>query len=69
MHDVSTGRIRRSFDLLTAVMHRLGHVLGLDDDYFRLASDSVMNGWLAPGVSRERTVAEGDRLFVGEFLR
>jgi hypothetical protein len=32
MHDVSTGRIRRSFDLLTAVMHRLGHVLLLDDD-------------------------------------
>jgi uncharacterized repeat protein (TIGR01451 family)/CSLREA domain-containing protein len=44
----TAGRI----DLLTAVMHELGHELGLDDNYFAQDGDNVMHGWLAKGERR-----------------
>ena len=48
----ASGPAAERMDLLTAVMHELGHVLGhgdLDDD---LLSNDVMNGWLPAGVRR-----------------
>ena len=43
-------------DLLTVVMHELGHVAGLDDHYSAAASDDVMFGFLREG---ERRAPEG----------
>jgi hypothetical protein len=36
-------------DLLTVVMHELGHVGGLDDDYSASGHGDVMAGWLLEG--------------------
>jgi hypothetical protein len=54
---------RPRMDLLTAVMHELGHVLGYDDDYSASDSDDLMNGWLEAGDRRALTHDERDRLF------
>ena len=45
-------------DLLTVVLHELGHVLGLPDDYADIESADLMNGWLASGVRRLPTEAD-----------
>jgi len=45
-----TGPAATTVDLLTAVMHELGHVLGLPDD--DATSHNLMSGSLAPGVRR-----------------
>lgn len=50
-------------DLLTAVMHELGHVLGFDDDYSNPDSNDLMNGWLEEGKRRTLNGIERDRLF------
>lgn len=50
-------------DLLTAVMHELGHAIGLDDDYSDPDSDDLMNGWLAAGEKRSLTDSQLDLLF------
>ena len=39
-------------DLLSVVLHELGHVLGLEDDYWDINVDHVMNGWLEAGMRR-----------------
>jgi hypothetical protein len=39
-------------DLLTALMHEMGHALGLDDSYAADDRDSIMYGWLTPGERR-----------------
>ena len=39
-------------DLLTAVIHELGHVAGLPDLYSDEAEDDLMYAWLEPGVRR-----------------
>ena len=39
-------------DLLTVVLHELGHVLGLDDDYTDDSITDVMHGWLRSGIRR-----------------
>ena len=44
-------------DLLTVVMHELGHVVGLDDHYSADGSDDLMHGYLDAG---ERRVPGGD---------
>jgi hypothetical protein len=43
--DVAAGRM----DLLTVVMHELGHVLGLDSAFTPADQDGVMFGYLTPG--------------------
>ena len=50
-------------DLLTTVLHEIGHVLGFDDDYSAPDSDDLMNGWLWPGVRRGLTEGQRDCLF------
>ncbi|MFP6667290.1 MAG: hypothetical protein VB876_08255, partial [Pirellulales bacterium] len=44
-------------DLLTVVMHELGHVAGLDDLYDIDDSDGLMYAWLQPGVRGASTSA------------
>jgi hypothetical protein len=39
-------------DLLTAVVHELGHVLGHDDHYADLLAGDVMNGQLRVGIRK-----------------
>jgi hypothetical protein len=50
-------------DLLTAVFHELGHVLGFHDDYSDPDSDDLMNGWLDAGERRTLTAGQRDHLF------
>ncbi len=39
-------------DLLTAILHEMGHALGLDDTYSPADRDDIMFGWLAAGQRR-----------------
>ena len=39
-------------DLLTAIMHEMGHALGLDDSYLEQDRDSLMYGYLTKGERR-----------------
>lgn len=57
---------RNAIDLLTVVMHELGHTLGLSDDYSDPAADHIMNGWLPTGTRRLPTAADLDGLFADE---
>ena len=50
-------------DLLTAVLHELGHVAGLADHYDDLDSADVMSGWLRPGTRRLPTLSDLDAVF------
>lgn len=50
-------------DLLTVVMHELGHVLGLDDLDPPADSDSLMTATLSPGIRRLPTAALVDAIF------
>ena len=49
-----SGRI----DLLSAVLHEMGHTLGLPDDYAPAARDNVMYGFLIPGERRLPRLAQ-----------
>lgn len=48
-------------DLLTVVMHELGHVLGFEDHDDDLSTNNVMNGQLSVGV--RQALEEVDWLF------
>jgi hypothetical protein len=50
-------------DLLTAVLHELGHVAGLADEYGDPDSGDMMSGWLLPGTRRLPTLADVDAVF------
>ena len=51
-------------DLLTAVMHELGHILGLPDHADQDSHDDLMYAWLQPGVRKSPLKAElADELF------
>ena len=56
-------------DLLTAVLHELGHVAGLEDQYGELDSADVMSGWLLPGTHRSPTLADVDAAFANSDWR
>jgi hypothetical protein len=63
---LSTLDSRLKFDLLTTVMHELGHVAGLEDIYDEAAEGYLMYGWLEPGMrwtALESSVA--DSAFAG----
>jgi hypothetical protein len=57
---------QKPIELLTVVMHELGHTLGLDDDYLDPDSDDIMNGWLPTGTRRSPTAEGLDSLFASE---
>jgi hypothetical protein len=46
-------------DLLTAVMHEMGHALGLEDTYADQDRDSVMYGFLTKGERRVPSLGQG----------
>ncbi|MCB9872746.1 MAG: Ig-like domain-containing protein [Planctomycetaceae bacterium] len=50
-------------DLLTTIMHELGHVLGLDDDVADILTDDLMDETLGPGLRRLPTRELVDHLF------
>ena len=50
-------------DLLTAVLHELGHVAGLEDESEDPAGEDLMSGWLLPGTRRLPTLADVDAVF------
>src|SRR5204863_9328731 len=47
-------------DLLTAIMHEMGHALGLNDSYLQQDRDSLMYGFLTKG--ERRLPAKGEAL-------
>jgi uncharacterized repeat protein (TIGR01451 family) len=49
---LSSVQLSRRVDLLSAVLHEMGHNLGLPDNYAPAARDSVMYGFLIPGERR-----------------
>jgi hypothetical protein len=59
----STFRTPHSMDLLTVVMHELGHVAGLADLYDVEAEDDLMYALLKAGERRTPNEAVVDRLF------
>jgi hypothetical protein len=48
-------------DLLSTVLHEMGHVLGLGHD--DSDGDNLMSGWLRPGVTRDVSRETLDCLF------
>ena len=50
-------------DLLSAVIHGLGHLLGFDDDYSDPRANHLMNGWLDTSPRRNLSADVLDRLF------
>lgn len=57
----ASGPAAERMDLLTVVMHELGHVLGFEDHDDDVSSNDVMNGQLSVGV--RRMLDEVDRVF------
>jgi Ca2+-binding RTX toxin-like protein len=55
-------------DLLTTVMHEMGHVLGLGDIYDSTKSDSLMYGFLSPGERRTPVIGQADGATPGSVL-
>ena len=55
-------------DLLTVVMHELGHKLGLDDIHSQLHPDALMNETLSIGTRRLPTSEELDEAFADDSL-
>ncbi len=55
-------------DLLTVVMHELGHKLGLDDIHSQLHPDALMNDTLSTGTRRLPTSKELDEAFADDSL-
>src|SRR5579862_6627163 len=52
-------------DLLTTIMHEMGHALGLPDEYDARARDSIMYGYLTKG--ERRLPAKGDLIQNSKF--
>jgi titin len=59
----SAFRTPQSMDLLTVVMHELGHTVGLEDLYDVDAEDDLMYAWLEAGQRRSPDETVADRVF------
>ena len=55
------------YDLLTTVMHEMGHALGLGDRYEGTARDALMYGWLFTGERRVPGAGEADGAVAGSI--
>jgi SdrD B-like domain/FG-GAP-like repeat len=55
------------YDLLTTVMHEMGHALGLEDRYEGTARDALMYGWLFTGERRLPGAGEADDAVAGSI--
>ena len=55
------------YDLLTTVMHEMGHALGLEDRYEGTARDALMYGWLFTGERRVPGAGEADGAVAGSI--
>ena len=55
------------YDLLTTVMHEMGHALGLDDHYEAGARDDLMFGYLFAGERRLPGMGEADGAVAGSI--
>jgi hypothetical protein len=55
------------YDLLTTVMHEMGHALGLQDRYEGTARDALMYGWLFTGERRLPGAGEADGAVAGSI--
>ncbi len=62
-HSASRSAASTRMDLLTVVMHELGHTAGLTDLYDVEAEDDLMYAWLETGQRRTPNEAMVDRLF------
>jgi hypothetical protein len=61
---LSTLDSRLKIDLLTTVMHELGHVAGLEDLDDPASEEDLMHAWLQPGVRRTSLAASlADEVF------
>jgi hypothetical protein len=61
----SAFRIPQSMDLLTVVMHELGHTAGLEDLYDVESEDDLMYAWLEAGERRTSLADGADAVFAG----
>jgi SdrD B-like domain/Bacterial Ig domain len=62
-----TGAPAGHYDLLTTVMHEMGHALGLEDHYEGTARDALMYGWLFTGERRLPGAGEADGAVAGSI--
>ncbi len=53
-------------DLLSAVLHEMGHALGMQDNYSNIESNKIMNGWLDQGSRRLPTEGELAEILFGK---
>ncbi|MCA9177602.1 MAG: hypothetical protein KDB14_24115 [Planctomycetales bacterium] len=60
---VAVGDIGSQVDLLTVVMHELGHIVGLGDQDPLFSSNSLMTGRIDPGVRRLSLESNVDQVF------
>jgi hypothetical protein len=64
---LGSGEAGRRVDLLSAVMHELGHVLGLDDLDGSDEDDDLMYGLLEQGVRRTPALSAVESVFSGDW--
>src|SRR5262245_41872698 len=62
-----TGAPAGHYDLLTAVMHEMGHALGLGDSYLAGDRDDLMYGWLYLGERRLPGAGEANGAVAGSI--
>jgi hypothetical protein len=56
------------YDLLTAIMHEMGHTLGLGDSYLAADRDDLMYGWLFTGERRLPGDGDADGAVAGAIV-
>ena len=62
-----TGAPAGHYDLLTTVMHEMGHALGLEDSYASADRDELMYGWLYTGERRLPGAGDADGAVAGSI--
>ncbi|MCA9179614.1 MAG: hypothetical protein KDB14_34395, partial [Planctomycetales bacterium] len=60
---LASGQMGGQVDLLTVVMHELGHIVGLGDQDPAFSGNSLMTGRIDPGIRRLSLASEVDEVF------